>query len=142
LKSFEGANGKRLNHFILPDLHEKQPDCIIIHGGTNDIDETTISSTPPIDFANNIIEIGKTCKKFGTKRIAFSSILPRKEIKQQKVINEVNDHLKNICAFNSFSYIDNSNINESHLHLDGTHLSSVGSHILSGNLISFINSNL
>jgi len=110
LNNFDGATSRKLNHHILPTLHEEQPHMVIIHVGTNDIKEKTISSTPPIEIAKR--NIGNTCKRFGIRNVAYSSILPRKYQQCQKVINEVNTHLQNICNFNLFSFIDNSNIVE------------------------------
>ena len=34
---FRGATFKRLNHYILPTLHEDHPDVILLHIGSNDI---------------------------------------------------------------------------------------------------------
>jgi len=139
-KSYDGAKSMELNHHILTTLYQDEPDMTIIHVGTNDINTRTINSVPPIDVANNIITIGKRCKSFGIKCIVFSSILPRKDKKFQKYINEVNEHVKNICDFNSFLYIDNSNINEDYLHSDDIHLNTVGSYILGENIIKSIDS--
>ena len=36
-KNFDGADVRRIQHHLLPALHEEQLDGIIIHGGTNDI---------------------------------------------------------------------------------------------------------
>jgi len=89
LNNFDGATSRKLNHHILPTLHEEQPDMVIIHVGTNDINEKTISSTLPIEIAKRIINIGNTCKRFGIRNVAYSSILPRKDQQCQKVLNEV-----------------------------------------------------
>jgi len=88
-KSYDGAKSMELNHHILTTLYQDEPDMTIIHVGTNDINTRTINSVPPIDVANNIITIGKRCKSFGIKCIVFSSILPRKDKKFQKYINEI-----------------------------------------------------
>jgi len=140
LKHFDSANTKRMHHHILPTLHEEKPDMVIIHCGTNDVNDKTIYTTPPIDIANRILEIGNTCKEFGVKNVAFSSILPRKDANIQRIINETNDHLQNVCAFNQFGFVSNGNINEDFLHSDGTHLNAIGSHLPAGNLTTFINS--
>ena len=38
---FRGAASNRLNHFILPTLHEDQPDVVLLHIGSNDVNNQT-----------------------------------------------------------------------------------------------------
>ena len=42
------------------------------------------------------IDIGNVCKSFGVKKIAISSILPRKDQECQKRIDEANNYLKDL----------------------------------------------
>ena len=44
-KKFEGADIRRIQHHLLPSLHEDQIDNIIIHGGTNDISQNKLHTT-------------------------------------------------------------------------------------------------
>ena len=75
-KNFDGADVRRIQHHLLPALHEDQLDGIIIHGGTNDITHNKLHTTRPHDLASKIIDIGNVCKSFGITKIAISSILP------------------------------------------------------------------
>ena len=38
---FRDATSKRLNHYILPTLHEDHPDVVLLHIGSNDINNQT-----------------------------------------------------------------------------------------------------
>ena len=141
-KSFDGADVRRIKHHLLPALHEGQIESAIIHGGTNDLIETKLHTTRPHDLAIKSIDIGNTCKSFGIKSIAISSILPRKDHECQKRIDETNSYLKDLCGFYGFSFINNSNINENFLHHDELHLNKVGSFVLGQNFVKHFNENL
>ena len=129
-KNFDGADVRGIQHHLLPSLHEEQVDSIIIHGGTNDFSSNKLHITRPHDLAKKLIDIGNVCKSFGVKKIASSSILPRKDQECQKRIDETNNYLKDLCGFYGFSFIDNSSITENYLHYDEIHLNKVGSFLL------------
>ena len=78
-KNFDEADVGIIKHYLLPALHDDQIESVIIHGGTNDITENKLHTTRPHDVAIKIIDIGNTCKSFGIKSIAISSILPQKD---------------------------------------------------------------
>ena len=61
------------------------------------------------DVAKRIIDIGVMCKSFGVNDISISSVLPRKGI-LNKIIDEINNLLKNMYEFNSFKFIFFKNI--------------------------------
>ena len=61
------------------------------------------------DVAKRIIDIGVMCKSFGVNDISISSVLPRKGI-LNKIIDEINNLLKNMYEFNSFKFIFHKNI--------------------------------
>ena len=61
------------------------------------------------DVAKRIIDIGVMCKSFGVNDISISSVLPRKDI-LNKIIDEINNLLKNMYEFNSFKFIFHKNI--------------------------------
>ena len=105
-KKFDGADVRRIQHHLLPALHEDQLDGIIFYGGKNDITHNKLHTTRPHDLASKIIDIGNVCKSFGITKIAISSILPRKDQECQKRIDETNNYLKDFCGFYGFSFID------------------------------------
>ena len=46
-KNFDCADVRRIEHNLLPSLHENQLDRIIIHGGTNNISQNKLHTTRP-----------------------------------------------------------------------------------------------
>ena len=141
-RNFDGADVRRIQHHLLPSLHEDQVDSIIIHGGTNDFSSNKLHITRPHDLAKKLIDIGNVCKSFGVKKIAVSSILPRKDQECQKRIDETHNYLKDICGFYGFSFIDNSSITENYLHHDEIHLNKVGSFLLGQNFVGHFNKSI
>ena len=90
-------------------------------------------------FSKKLIDIGNVCKSFGVKKIAISSILPRKDQECRKRIDETNNYLKDLCGFYGFSFIDNSSIIENH---DEIHLNKVGSFLLGQNFVGHFNKSI
>ena len=74
LNGFNGANIKRLDHFITPTLVEDRPDIVIIHIGSNDITHNTVNQTDVKDIVNRIINIGKKCLSYGVKEVIILSV--------------------------------------------------------------------
>ena len=62
------------------------------------------------DVAKRITDIGIMCKSFGINDITILSVLPCKDISLNKIIDEINNLLKNMCEFNSFKFIFHKNI--------------------------------
>ena len=141
-KNFDGADVRRIQHHLLPSLHEDQVDSIIIHGGTNDFSSNKLHITRPHNLAKKLIDIGNVCKSFDVKKIAISSILPCKDQECQKRIDETNNYLKDLCGFYGFSFIDNSSITENYLHHDEIHLNKVGSFLLGQNFVVHFNKSI
>ena len=77
---FRGATFKRLNHYILPTLHEDHPDVILLHIGSNDINNQTKDRINTEKLTVDIINIGKSCIDLDVKEVLLSSILPKKNI--------------------------------------------------------------
>ena len=61
LKNFDGANIKRLSHYILPypSLYEDNPDSAILHIGTNGV-QPNVDSTPE-KLSYEIINLSQIC---------------------------------------------------------------------------------
>ena len=70
-KNFDGADVRRIQHHLLPSLHEDQVHSIIIHGDTNDFSSNKLHITRPHDLAKKLIDIGNVCKSFGVKKLQF-----------------------------------------------------------------------
>ena len=102
---FDGAKANEICHHILTTLYNDCPSGVIIHAGTNDIHE----NAQVTDVAKRSIDIGVMCKSFGVNNISISSVLPRIDI-LNKIIDEINNLLKNMYEFNSFKFIFHKNI--------------------------------
>ena len=75
IKNFDGTTTKQLGHHILPILKEDKPDSVLIHIGTNDVNNHKLYAVSPENLASDIIEISHTCKSFNMKEVFISSVL-------------------------------------------------------------------
>ena len=91
-------------------------------------------------IAKDIIESGEVCKQFGVKNVFISGVPIRQKEYIQKRCTELNDILQEMCKHHGFIYIDNANINMSHVQQDGVHLTYEGSDLLANNYLSYLNS--
>ena len=80
----------------MPILHDKHPDGMIIHCGTNDIKQNNLCSLRPNELATQIIEVGKLCQLFGVKNMAISSILLKSDESLNVKIQEIHILKKNV----------------------------------------------
>ena len=135
-RSFNGANTKHLNHYILHPLVDDKIDAVIIHVGTKNI----LINANHKKTAHNIIKIGLNCKNYGVNDVVISSILVKKNPNLNVLIRRVNSLLCDLCSMNGFGYICNDAITTEYLWKDGIHLQDLGTNILSSNFIKFVNS--
>ena len=91
---------------------------------SNDINNQTKDRTNTEKQTGDIINIGKSCIDLGVKEVVISSILPKKNI---------------ALRMNGFGFISNDNISRTHLWKDGIHLEDLGTNILAGNFVDFLN---
>ena len=102
------------------------PSRVILHAGTNDVHENARA----IDVAKRIIDIDVMCESFEVNDISISSVLLRKDISLNKIIDEKNNLLSNMCEFNSFKCIFHKNIDLDMLCHNNLHLGPVGTFLL------------
>ena len=91
------------------------------------------------DVAKRIIDIGVICKSFVVNDMSISSVLQHKDISLDKIIDEVNNLLKNMCEFNSFKFIYQKNIDLNMLCHDNLHLGLVWTFLLTKNFADVFN---
>ena len=87
----------------------------------------------------DIINTGKSCIDLSVKEVVISWILPKRNIALTRLIRQVNDSLREQCVLNGFGFISNDNISRTHLWKDGIHLEDLGTNILAGNFVDFLN---
>ena len=75
----------------------------------------------------------------GVKEVIITSILPTKNIASTRPIQEVNDSLIKQCVLNRFGFISNYNVSRTRLWKDGIQLEDLGTNILAGNFVDFLN---
>ena len=119
VRSFSSAKTRCMYDHAKPTIREVNPEHIILHVGTNDLNsEKTASQT-----SNSIIDLANSLKN-ETNNIHVSLIVPRNDNLNNKV-KEVNNRLINMCEQRNIKIINHSDtidrsrhLNESHLHLN------------------------
>ena len=131
VKSFSGATVEDMKDFLRPTI-PRQPDKLHgIHVGTNNIRSST-----PQDIADEITEVAQQFKQESRNtKIVISSLITRSDNPEfTNKVKETNIALKLNCEENNWSFIDNSNLNNSHLNHRGLHLTREGSAPLQTNI--------
>ena len=127
-----GATTEDMIDYLKPVIR-KNPDLLIVHGGTND-------TTNDVDTTVNIERIVKLVKKASPEtKLVLSSITVRKDRKDiGRKVDDLNTRLKNITKIHGIDMIENDNINEGHLSPKKLHLNHTGNSILANNFINYI----
>ena len=99
---FGGATSKRMNRYILPTLHQDQPDVVLIHIGSKDINNQTKDKINTEKLTEDIINIGKSCIDLGVNEVIMSLILLKNNIALTRLIQQVNDSFREQCVLNGF----------------------------------------
>ena len=133
-RAFSGATASQLNIYVQATLKEDKPDTIIINAGTNNFTKKRQSIEETVA---EIMEIVKTCKHGGVKRIFVSSITCRPQF--QAKIDEINELLEYNAGIFNYVFINNASIREEHLRNDGVHLNNDGVYKLANNFLSCLN---
>ena len=94
-------------------------EAIIIHTGTNDLEDNSLSSR---HIANTLIEISETAlNRFPNSKIFLSEITPRRDDFHLKGM-EVNSMIKGAIESNNFQLVCHSNLSKESLFFDKKHL--------------------
>ena len=102
-----------------------KPDYVILHVGTNDIPSDKYAE----DIAKSIVDLAMSAKS-PTCDVTISNIITRKGNHQHKV-QEVNNHLKEVCTNKNIYLIDHSkNIKHQDLSKLKLHLTKRGTNTL------------
>ena len=126
-----------MNHYTLPTLHKDHPDVVLLQISSNDINKQDRIKTEKL--TGDIINIGKSCIDLDKKEVVISSILPKNNIALTCLIQQVNDSLREQWILNGFNFISNDNISRTHLQKDEIHFEDLGTNILAGNFVDFLN---
>ena len=115
---------------------EQNPKNIILHCGTNDIND----DSDPQNIAEEIVELAKSISKDCNSNVTVSGIVPRYGKLNEKV-RSVNRLLRIYCRNMDMRFVGHENINPSkHLNRSGLHLNHLGTPILTVNFLNVLNS--
>ena len=104
-----------MNHYVLLKLHEDQPDVVLLHIGSNDLNNQIKDKTNTEKLTEDIINIGESCINLGVKEVIISSILPKNNIALTRIIRQMNDSLREQCLLNGFGFISIMIILQEHI---------------------------
>ena len=135
VKSFRGAKDYQMKWYIKPTI-EQNPQNIILHCGTNDIDEKSKAA----DIANGILHLGNTIINESDSNLIISGIIPRKSDSDGK-IKKINKLLEKKCNERNIGFVSHDNIvPKYHYTYSGLHLNDAGDSILAENFIYLLDS--
>ena len=97
-------------HYIPSTSHEDELDVVLLHIGSNDINNQRNNKINTEKLTEGIINIGSSCINLGVKEVTISSILPENNIALTHLIRQVNDILRKQCVLNVFRSISYDNI--------------------------------
>ena len=136
LEVFFGGKVKCMKDYVKCCICEKNPDYVIFHVGTNEIN----SELPPERIAKSIIDVVKNTQS-DSRILSISGIVPRNGNFNIKA-TEVNKELSKMCDKEKLLFLSHSNINPKiHLNKGKLDLSRNGYEKLRKNFVNFIRNN-
>jgi len=121
-----------MGDFIRPIL-SKNPENIIIHVGTNDV-----NSKDPTLTAEGIINLARQIEEPPNTNTAISGLVSRLADDKEAKVSSVNQLLKKFCLQNDWNFIEHNNVNLTHLNRGGLHLSKSGTALVAENFCKYI----
>ena len=133
IRPHPGASTEDLIDHIKPAIR-KNPDIVVIHTGTNDLQ----NNCNIVKKAKKLVSPVKEVDKVNSIKVAFSSIINREDEDFKDKINDINNKLKNYCKSAGMDFIDNSNIDGSCLNRGKLHLNRKGIAALAKKFCRFV----
>ena len=136
VRNFSGAKVKCMKDYVKPCIREKNPDYVIFHVGTNELN----SELPPERIAKSIIDVAKNTQS-NSRIVSICGIVPRNDNFNIKA-TEVNKELSKMCNKEKLLFLSHNNINpKTHLNKSKLHLKRNGYETLSKNFVNFTRNN-
>ena len=135
MRPHPGATAVDICDYIKPELSHK-PDVIIIHCGTNDI-ENEINTVKKI---KKLVKEIDEYDKQNPPKVVISSLIKRYDQDFNDDIANINEKLQRFCNSKGLSFIDNNNIDRTCLNKGKLHLNRRGSSYLANNFKKFVGS--
>ena len=123
---------------MIPTIKEQNPDVVIIHVGSNNVNYENVENFTSREIAENIIKVAEQCRSLGVEKVVISSVLIKKSLHLGKFIRNVNIVLEELCIKYNFYFINNDNIFSTMVSDDCVHLKRSGYDMLLDNFINFI----
>ncbi len=132
---FPGSLAEQMATYVTPRMSKEKPETVIIQGGGNDLPVNPNKKTVPLlSVANDIIEAGKTCRKYGARNVIIGSVTTRNGNFLKKRCEALNNILEDLCEKHNFVFVNNKDIKDEHLY-DGVHLNDDGTTLLADNYL-------
>ena len=137
VKSFAGATISDMEDFLKPAIR-KEPNSIILHVGTNDIEHDAAKRV-----AEGVLNLAiQVTENSPSTEIVISAILPRTDKPNlMNKVNEANRIMYSFCVANNWTFIDYNLINKTCLNTRGLHLNRKGTRMVAKNISFYIKSN-
>ena len=123
----------RPNHDLIDYLKSsmrKMPKALVIHTGTNDIQQEINSMT----MVRKLVKVIKEIDSEKETEIIFSGLIQREDHDFHDQIEEINSKLKRCCDSKGYRFVENSNIDRGFLNRSKIHLNKKGTALLSSNI--------
>ena len=134
IRCHPGATTDDIIDYVRPTARKK-PDMIIIHTGTNDIQ----NKVNTLQKVRKVITTMKEIDVNNEIQIAFSSVIHHEDQDFEEEIKEINRKLENLCKGKGIKFINNSNIDGSCLNRSKLHLNKSGTALLVKNFSHALN---
>ena len=135
VRSHPGATTDDFIDYVQPTVRKK-PNLIIIHSGTNDIQNS-------VNALQKIREVISSIKEYDTDdniKIALSSMIHPGDHDFKNKIHETNRKLENLCKGKGMIFINNSKIDSTCLNRSELHLNKGGTSLLIKQFSKAVNS--
>ena len=133
VRNHPGATTEDIIDHIKPILRKK-PDLLIVHSGTNDLNNEKVNTTECLENINRYIK-----KTSPNTTLVVSKLIKRKDKPGiEKNLNDLNESIERSCKLMNVEMIGNDNIMEGNLSTKKLHLNKSGNSKFAQNLIKFI----
>ena len=128
-----GASTHNLLDYVKPAMRKK-PKALVIHTGTNDIQQEINT----MKMVKKLVKVIKEIDSEKETEIIFSGLIQREDHDFRDQIEEINVKLKTYCESKDFRFVENSNIDGGFLNRSKLHLNKKDLALLSRNIANVL----